>query len=1608
MKKITYLILFTLVFNSVAFAQKKTSLETANDYLSTKGEVIFTFKAKNQSQFLELNKILSVSHKQVDQKDLEIEAYANKEQFQKFLKYGLPFSVRTSDNEIPQEKTQRKSINGKIAGTWDTTWDAYPKYSEYVAKMQYWAATYPSLCTLQSIGTTANGRELYVLKISDNASADETEPEFFYTSSMHGDEITGYPTMLRLIDYLLTNYGSLSEITNLVNGTELFINPLANPDGSYKSVGNDVYNPGGATNTPTRANAAGVDLNRNYPDAIGGMHPDGFAYQTETTAFLNFEATRNFVLAANYHGGTEVVNFPLDTSNTPGTGAFSYHPHDDYFKFVSQEYAQLCQTADGNLNYMDAVYNTGQFPGTTNGAAWYSVFGGRQDCNNYFNHSKEVTVEISNLKTPLSSDLPFFWDRNRQALLNYVKQASYGLHGVVTDGDGKPIHAKVYVGGAIDNFGAWVETSPTKGDYHKVQIAGTYDVIFEAAGFATQTLSATITNNATTILNVTMVPSTSLPTVSNDVTICQGLTTTLTATGSGTIKWYDSINATTAVATGTSFTTPALSSTTSYFAESEVTPANVGPTTVSGASKTNTTVANQYLTFNCTAPTKLKSVLITASAVGEIYVELQNSSGVMLESKVVRLTTSGTQDIALDFFLPVATGLRLVSREINFGLTRANSGITYPMTSGTISITGNSGTGTFFHFFNWKFEPIKSNRKEVVVTLNPSPTITGTTPATGTDSAPITLGATASSGTISWYAAATGGSALGTGASFTTPILATTKTYYVETSNGICVSSPRTAVVATVTSLDVKGNTVSITNGDTTPSATDFTDFGNVPNGNKFARTFVLKNISSSNLIFAASNTVVLSGADAGQFSITTKPANSLTLNGNTYTMIEVSFNPTSTGTKTATLTINLSTGSPSPYSFTIQGTGTAAVSSDFVMTQVVPNSTFNYPYELIYGPDNYLWLTERVGKKINRVNPSTGAVDLLVDMSALVTASSTAQNGLMGMALHPNFLKGTNEDYVYVSYNYTDVVLKTKIVRYSYSISGNDGTLSNPVDLIVGLSGSTDHNSGKLKIGPDGKLYYTIGDQGANQFANMCKTIQAQTLPTQNDVNTANYFNSYQGKTLRMNLDGSIPTDNPVLNSVKSHVYTYGHRNPQGLTFGSNGKLYSNEHGPKSDDEINILQSGGNYGWPFIAGYKDDKNYTYCDWSSAPSCASLTFSDYTCGTGATSTLESNWTGTFNPPITTLFTIDNGFNFTGGWLTWPTVAPSSVDIYEGFNSVIPGWNNSLITTTLKKGKVYRTQLSSDGNSVVGEPEELFYTQNRYRDSAFDPDGKTIYIITDSGGTTSGPSGSSSLTVVNPGTILKFVYQPALVTCAPVPNAISLPTITGQCSVTLTAPTATSPCTGTIIGTTPTEFPITAPGTTTVTWTYSYENGATVTQNQNVTIDDTVAPICITKDITISVNTTITANDVDNGSTDNCGISTKSLNQYTFTYSDIGVNTVTLTLTDSKGNTSFATAQVTVQGSLDIKNPKNNLFVIYPIPFNNQINIDIPNSYTQNSINVQLYNMNGTIVYNKNHLVNNQGIQINDLSLYSDGSYFIYLLDENQKEIQKKHILKNTN
>ena len=168
-------------------------------------------------------------------------------------------------------------------------------------------------------------------------------------------------------------------------------------------------------------------------------------------------------------------------------------------------------------------------------------------------------------------------------------------------------------------------------------------------------------------------------------------------------------------------------------------------------------------------------------------------------------------------------------------------------------------------------------------------------------------------------------------------------------------------------------------------------------------------------------------------------------------------------------------------------------------------------------------------------------------------------------MALHPDLLKGTGNDYVYVAYTYVDekpkVQIRTvtdpaspyrylygKIVRFTYNAA--DRTLSDPVNVISGLPAGDDHVGGRLKFGPDKKLYFAIGDQGHNQFGNFCLPIEAQRLPTQKEIDAGDYA-SYVGKSCGSIWMVPIPGRQPKLNGVVSHVFTYGHRNPQGLDFG-------------------------------------------------------------------------------------------------------------------------------------------------------------------------------------------------------------------------------------------------------------------------------------------------------------------------------------------------------------------------------------------------------------------------------------------------------------------------
>ena len=414
-------------------------------------------------------------------------------------------------------------------------------------------------------------------------------------------------------------------------------------------------------------------------------------------------------------------------------------------------------------------------------------------------------------------------------------------------------------------------------------------------------------------------------------------------------------------------------------------------------------------------------------------------------------------------------------------------------------------------------------------------------------------------------------------------------------------------------------------------------------------------------------------------------------------------------------------------------------------------------PWEMSWGPDGRLWVTERTGMRVTRINPADGTKTVAVTIPDV--HQSASQDGLLGMALHPELLRGTGADYVYVFLTYAvnpppEVHRRAMIRRYTYH--PDTQTLTSPVDLLAGLPAHNDHVSGRLAFGPDRKLYLSVGDQGSNFGGNYCIPNRAQQVPSASEVADRDWM-KYQGKLLRVNLDGTIPDDNPVIAGVRSHIYSYGHRNIQGITFGLDGRVYAAEHGPSTDDEVNLIQAGKNYGWPNVAGYNDDRAYIYGNWSAASSCSTLAFSPVIVPPEVPQQKESAWHHPdFMPPLKTFFTVDNGYDFRarGG----ATIAPAGLKLYAGGANAIPGWTNSLLLVALKAGRVYRLKLSADGTAIAGDPEEVFKTTNRYRDIAFAPDGRTIYLATDPEGRTTDSTGVFTTQLENGGSILEFSYR----------------------------------------------------------------------------------------------------------------------------------------------------------------------------------------------------------------------------------------------------------
>jgi glucose/arabinose dehydrogenase len=312
-------------------------------------------------------------------------------------------------------------------------------------------------------------------------------------------------------------------------------------------------------------------------------------------------------------------------------------------------------------------------------------------------------------------------------------------------------------------------------------------------------------------------------------------------------------------------------------------------------------------------------------------------------------------------------------------------------------------------------------------------------------------------------------------------------------------------------------------------------------------------------------------------------------------------------------------------------------------------------PWEILWGPDNHIWFTERSGR-ISRLNPETGVQTLLLIIEEVHEVS---ESGLMAMVLHPDFV---NHPYLYVVYTYLEgSSIKERLVRYTYT----SGNLGSPQILIDELPGSSRHDGSRLVIDADLKLFMTTGD-ATNQL-----------LPQD--------LSSLNGKVLRLNLDGSIPDDNPISGS---YIWSWGHRNAQGLVISPTGIMYSSEHGPSSDDEVNIIEKGRNYGWPTVRGF--------CD---------------------------------TPTEIEFCTDSNAVEPIAVWT--PTLAVAGTEFYH--QGSISEWHNSLLVTSLKASQLTALKLSQNGRTVIQEDSFFENWFGRLRDVCISPDGRVFLAVSNRDG-----------------------------------------------------------------------------------------------------------------------------------------------------------------------------------------------------------------------------------------------------------------------------------
>ncbi|MCK9163053.1 MAG: M14 family zinc carboxypeptidase [Bacteroidales bacterium] len=463
------IILFFIVIFSVHFAySQETVIEKVRNDISIWGEAKILIPKDEIYDLNLLAHTISLDYP----KGNNWLGYVNEKQYNNFLALNLKHSFF-------EEQNNSKALTMALTMAQMNDWNRYPTYEVYDSIMRRFAQAYPSICKLDTIGFSNNNRLILGLRISTNPYQDIDKPKFCYSSTMHGDELAGYVLMLRLSDWLLSNYGINQRATDIINNTQVFINPLANPDGTYAGGNSTV-------SYSRRYNANYIDLNRNFPCPINGSHPDSEQWQVETLAFMDYVDSNEFSISANIHSGAEVLNYPYDFYYSTE----KIHSDSEWFIDVCSSFIDSIPSSAPSTFFRDVVH-----AGYTHGGDWYKVSGGRQDYHTYFKYGREITFELSSIKLLNTEELNNYWGYLKGSLISYIENCQKGLEGYIRDSaTNEPIRAKVWVENH-DGFNSEVYSKSSTGYYYRPILNGNYIINFSAEGYITKTIPNIQVNN---------------------------------------------------------------------------------------------------------------------------------------------------------------------------------------------------------------------------------------------------------------------------------------------------------------------------------------------------------------------------------------------------------------------------------------------------------------------------------------------------------------------------------------------------------------------------------------------------------------------------------------------------------------------------------------------------------------------------------------------------------------------------------------------------------------------------------------------------------------------------------------------------------------------------------------------------------------------------------------------------------------------------------------------------------------------------------------------------------------------------------------------------------